>query len=194
MSATTGADYVTTSGPNGSAVGLVDINTPKYVLASKYPAIDVFGDSYVVEDLDGSLALAKVSDQTSRKIARVNLPLSQLAHASSAAISPDGRYIAYSDRTRGAVWDVATGKQIFLVRGFRSSSWTSGGKLLAEFTQIDKDQPAVIGELVPEPRLARNMSYKLPDKAHLENNYLFEWKQPNRKAGHSPLTRPPTSP
>ena len=194
MSATTGADYVTTSGPNGSAVGLVDINTPKYVLASKYPAIDVFGDSYVVEDLDGSLALAKVSDQTSRKIARVNLPLSQLAHASSAAISPDGRYIAYSDRTRGAVWDVATGKQIFLVRGFRSSSWTSGGKLLAEFTQIDKDQPAVIGELVPEPRLARNMSYKFPDKAHLENNYLFEWKQPNRKAGHSPLTRPPTSP
>jgi hypothetical protein len=79
------------------------------------------------------------------------------------------------------VWDLATGKQIFLVRGFRSSWWTPDGKLLAEFTSTDKEHPAVIGELTPEPRLAKNMTYKLPEQAHLENNHLIEWKSKNKK-------------
>jgi hypothetical protein len=114
-------------------------------------------------------------------ILSANMPLSPLATAHSAAISPDGRYLALSARTRGAVWDLATGKQIFLVRGFRSSWWTPDGKLLAEFTSTDKEHPAVIGELTPEPRLAKNMTYKLPDQAHLENNHLIEWKSANKK-------------
>jgi hypothetical protein len=105
------------------------------------------------------------------------MPLSPLAPARSASISPNGRYLALSARTRGAVWDLANGKQIFLVRGFRSSWWTPEGKLFAEFTQTDKEHPAVVAELTPVPLLAKNTTYKLPEQTHLESNHLLEWKQ-----------------
>ena len=182
MHSTTGAEYVITSGSNGATVAVVDVHATKYVLASRTPAVDIFGDSFVTENLDGSLALGRLGDQPPAHLLRANMPLSPLAPARSASISPDGRYLALSARIRGAVWDLATGKQIFLVRGFRSSWSAPDGKLLAEFTQSDKDHPPAIGELTPEPRFARNMTYKLPDQAHLENNFLLEWKSPNKKA------------
>jgi Zn-dependent protease with chaperone function/WD40 repeat protein len=177
MNATTGAEYVITSTSSEAAVGVVDVNAAKYVFASKTPAVDIIGDSFVNENLDGSLYLGKLGDKASADPLRATMPLSPLAPARSAAISPDGRYLALSARTRGAVWDLATGKQIFLVRGFRASWWTPEGRLFAEFTQTDKEHPTVVAELTPEPLLVKNTTYKLPDQAHLENNHLLEWKQ-----------------
>jgi Zn-dependent protease with chaperone function/WD40 repeat protein len=182
MTATTGAKYVLTSGFSGAAVTAVDVDATKYVFASKTPAVDIVGDSFVNENLDGSLFLGKLGEQTPAKMLRAIMPLSPLAPARSAAISPDGRYLALSARTRGAVWDLATGKQIFFVRGFRSSWWTPDGKLFVEFTKTDKDHPAVIAEFTPGPRLAKDMTYKLPDQAHLSNKYLLEWKSQSKKA------------
>ena len=121
MHSTTGAEYVITSGSNGATVAVVDVHATKYVLASRTPAVDIFGDSFVTENLDGSLALGRLGDQPPAHLLRANMPLSPLAPARSASISPDGRYLALSARIRGAVWNLATGKQIFLVRGFRSS-------------------------------------------------------------------------
>jgi len=182
MNATTAAGYVTTAGSNGSVLDVVNVKSTKYVLGAKSPAIDIFDDSFAIENLDGSIALGKLSDPNPMHILSANMPLSPLAPARSVTVSPDGRYLALSARTRGAVWDLATGKQIFLVRGFRSSWWTPEGKLLAEFTSTDKVHPTLIGELTPYPRLVKNMPYKLPDQAYLENNYVLEWKPQNKKA------------
>ncbi len=142
MHATTGAGYVITSGSNGAAVAVVDVRATKYVFAARTPAVDIFGDSFVNENLDGSLTLGRLGDQPPAHLLRANMPLSPLAPARSASISLDGRYLALSARAPWrCVGHLASGKQIFLVRGFRSSSSAPEGKLLAEFTQSDKTTP-----------------------------------------------------
>jgi hypothetical protein len=181
MDATSTDGYVTTSGSNGSVINVIDVNAAKFVLGSKSSAIDIFQDSFAIERTDGSIALGELSNPNSTHVLSANMPLSPLAPVLSAAISPDGRYLALSARTRGAVWDLTTGSQIFLVRGFRSSWWSPEGKLLAEFTSTDKAHPAIIGELTPEPRLIKSMTYELPERAHLQNNHLFEWKSQNKR-------------
>jgi WD40 repeat protein len=182
MKSATAPGFVITSGTNGGSVLIVDVNAAKPVLGFKAAAGDIIGDSFVTENPDGSLALGKLGDLAPADVLRANTQLSPLPPARTVTLSPDGRYLALSSRTRGAVWDLATGQQIFLVRGFRSSWWTPNGKLLAEFPQTDKDHPAAIGEFTPESRNSKVMAYKLPEEAHLENNYLFEWKSPNKKA------------
>ena len=37
----------------------------------------------------------------------------------AAAFSPDGRFLAFSVRSRGAIWDLSTGKQLAVIRPFR---------------------------------------------------------------------------
>ena len=181
MHATTGADLVITSGPPDSAVAVGDVSTGKYRFASRTFAVDVFGTDVVDENLDGSLVRAKLGSMDKKEMARASLSLSPLTRASAVSLSPDARYLAFSARTRGTIWDLSTGKQVMLVRGFRYPWWSSKGKLLAEFAALDKDHPRSMAELDMASRLNHRFSYKLPDKAHLESGHLLEWKVENKK-------------
>ena len=53
---------------------------------------------------------------------RIPLPLSPLGRLNSVSLSPDGKYLALSNRTRGGIWDVATGHRIILLRSFDHSA------------------------------------------------------------------------
>ncbi len=186
MSSTTGGELVITAaskdltaGSKDAAVAVADVSAARYVVASRSPAIDVFGSStarsFVSESLDGSLALTKPGSQDPKDTSHTLLSLSPLAPANAASLSPDGRYLAFSTHTRGGVWDLQTGKRAFYVRGFRSAWWTPEGKLLAEFSAHDKDL-RVVGEMTMVPQHADTLSYKLADKAYLESGHLYEWK------------------
>ena len=179
MHSTTGGDLILTDGPkdSGSPFALADINTGKYILGFRSSAVDFMGGWYVAESLNGAIGLGKLNSTDPKENLRAPLPLSPLAPATSASLSPDGRYLALSERTRGTVWDLETGKSSILVRGFQSGWWAPDGKFLAEYPAHDK-LPRMISEMVmSKPPHMEDMSYKLAEKAHLEDGHLFEWKQ-----------------
>jgi len=189
IDSTTGGEYVITSGPPGAAVAIADVFTLRMPFAAKTAAVDVVADSVVNENLDGSLYLTKLGSKTPSDAIHANLPVSQLAALRTSALSPDGRYLAISARTRGGIWDMNAGKQIFLVYGFRSCWWTPDGRLLAELSGRGADHPRAIGDLSPATKQAHTLTYKLPEKAYLGNGHLFEWKSDKRTwtfAAYSP--------
>jgi WD40 repeat protein len=184
VAATTGSDLVITSGPPDNPVALADMSTGHYVFGSRSASIDVLGTEVVHEDANGSIALIKLhEDPKNRRLAP--LTLSPLAGSVVVSISPDGRYLVSSARTRSSIWDLTTGKQIFLLRGLRYPWWSSTGKLFAELPEVDKDHPRTMSEVTMSPRGVKTVAYKLPEKAHIENGHVLEWKEEKKKNSYT---------
>jgi hypothetical protein len=57
------------------------------------------------------------------------LPRAPLGRLRAAVISPDSRFLAISDRDRGAMWDLQTGERLFHVRAFRGGWFDNAGTL-----------------------------------------------------------------
>ena len=171
MESVSAGDVVLVRDLKDYAVGVANLNTGKLLMTSKVPALDMFNESFVTENPDGSLLLAKAVDNQATAAQRLMLPLSPLGDTNTAELSPDGRYLAYSSRTRGAIWDLTTGQQVFLARGFRHAFWTTDNTILAEFREFTKDDP-IVGEMTMSPKAAKALPYKLEKTAHLESGHL----------------------
>jgi hypothetical protein len=63
----------------------------------------------------------------------VALPVPPLPPLEAGAFSADGRYLAISDRGRGAIWDLSTGKRIAATNPFRLASFDGSDKLQTRF-------------------------------------------------------------
>ena len=197
MRTTTGGEFLEVPPPKGltdtskdAVVALADVNTGKYIFASRSAAIDVFAGSTVTESLDGTLSLRRSLDQDPKAAAHASLSFSPLAASSATSLSADGRYLAFSNRKRGTVWDLQSGKQAFVARGFRGEWWTPEGKLLAEFPAHDAN-PTSIGEMTIAPPHLAAMSYKLPEKSHLGAGHIYEVEaRQGRRLGFDRLFAP----
>jgi hypothetical protein len=111
------------------AVAVLDPEQAKILFASKFPALDMWDNSLAVEDLSGGIAVGQVGVQGSKSIA---LPLGPLPLPRAALFSPDGRFLAISLKSRAAIWNLETGKQIGLMRPFRSAWMDENNHLFAQ--------------------------------------------------------------
>jgi WD40 repeat protein len=180
--ATTGTDLVITKPSQSAFLTLADLSSGKYVPSLKAGAIDAMGGQSLSESSDGSVSLFPLGATDPKLAVLARLSQSPLADTRTIAFSPDGRYLALSGRSRGGVWDVQTGKQVFLVHGFNHAWWNASGDLYTQFYARDKDHPATIGHLIPEKNLARALTYKLPDEAYLLRGHLLELKTEKTKS------------
>jgi Putative Zn-dependent protease, contains TPR repeats len=98
--------------------GILDMDTAKFVGATKVSTIDVFDKWVASESPAGGLQLGQFGTANPSLI---TLPLSPLPGMRAATISDDGKYLAFSMKNRSAIWNVETGKQILLMRPFRSA-------------------------------------------------------------------------
>jgi hypothetical protein len=69
-----------------------------------------------------------------------DLPAGPLYGMEEAAFSPDGHYLAYSSKTRSAIWDLTTDKRVSLMRPFREAYIDEQNVLHAQY-QAANQQP-----------------------------------------------------
>jgi hypothetical protein len=117
----------------------------------KLEPVDLAGDTLAVEAEHGGVSVGTLGG--SMETAAV--PVTPLPSLEAARFSADGRYLAISDRARGAVWDLSTGKQVSLTGPFRN----------AQFDGQDQLQARIAGrELKPalDPRIDRRTGKVAP--------------------------------
>jgi hypothetical protein len=114
---------------NNAAALLLDPATGKVGREFQEETVDLAARQLAAERPPGGLAVGALDG----KMENVDLPATPLATLEASAFSPNGRYLAVSDRARGAEWDLATGKRIVLSSPFRSVAADDQGKLQVQF-------------------------------------------------------------
>ncbi len=124
------------------AIGVVDLNQSKIVAASKLSAMDQWDNWLASEHPMGGLQLSQAGP--SQPTAHIVLPLGPLPGVRSAAFSPDGKFLALSLRNRSAVWNLETGKQVRLMRPFRTAWIDAGGRFWGEFPKYGQRDAEIL--------------------------------------------------
>ncbi|HKP68893.1 MAG TPA: M48 family metalloprotease [Pyrinomonadaceae bacterium] len=171
-------DFITVRPVSGAAVGVYDLKAKKYILANKKSALDVYGNVFAAERKNGEVALYTMG--TNQPIASVNLPASPLSGLRASAVSADGNWLAISDRSRGAAWNLQTGERVLHIRAFRGSHFTSDGKAYADFPKQDNVERSIalmdlknasvtaVGNLTSEDNVRQHGQYLLIRKSNEE--------------------------
>ncbi len=112
-------------------VGIFDLKQNKLIVASKKTAIDLWDNTYIAERLDGDLQVVELSSV--QPLEHVRLPDSPLGHVRASALSPDLDWLAISQKSGAAVWNLQTGQRLYYLRGFSAAYFSPDGALYADF-------------------------------------------------------------
>ncbi len=105
-------------GPVGDSPAILfEPETQKASLAFRMTSADVYGSSFASETPMGQVA---VEDLNAPHAQMVNLAIRPLRPLAAGDFSDDGKYLAYSNSTRGVVWDLTQHSQVALLRPFTS--------------------------------------------------------------------------
>jgi WD40 repeat protein len=146
-------------------VGIFDFKKNQIILASKRSAIDVWDDQYIAEKLDGDLQVFDLG--TVKAIEHAQLPDAPLGTVRADATSPDLNWLAVSQKTRGAVWNLQTGQRVYHLRGFSAAYFGPDGGLYADFPKYLATDRTLVHASLKSPDIQ-------PEKTIDENRHTVE--------------------
>ena len=128
MSKVTLGSRLVTGPTSAAAATLFDPAHGPAGLSFKLDPVDMAGDILAVEAEHGGVSTGTLGGS----MQTIQLPVTPLVSLEAGIFSADGRYLAISDRARGAVWDLSTGEQVSLTGPFRNAQFDGQDKLQAQ--------------------------------------------------------------
>lgn len=116
-----------------SAAMLADPSTGKATAGFKMDTLDVYDAWLATENERGGVT---VGELTGQQMQLADLPISPLLHIEAAEFSPDGRFLAYSSRSRSVIWDVDAHKRVALMRPFRRVRFSPDNVMFAQYREM----------------------------------------------------------
>jgi WD40 repeat protein len=176
-----GGDIVAAANPNfllirpvgDRPVGVYDVGQKKFVISNRTAALDVWGDVSASERLDSEIGLYKVGETTTTL--KLQLPLGKLGALSTFTASPDLKYVAFSGRTRGALWNLETNARLFYMRGFRNIFYAPNTTFFVEFPEFEKAEHEM-AVLSPVTMQSKSRPVEKGDEVTFFGNVLLRTK------------------
>jgi len=179
LAAATKGNYLLVRPFQESAVGVVDVAKRKAIKGAKTPALDIYDQVFVAERLTGELGL--YTTDKNQMLAAVTLPQNPLGLLRATAVSPDFKWLAVSERSRGAVWNLAEGERAVHMRGFRGGFFSEDGMFYADFPK-DKEFDRQIAALDTSRLVIASGREIKEDRAAQYGQFLLITR-PTRKGG-----------
>ena len=118
------------------ALGVMDLAKKNIFIANKESAFDIYDDMFVSERVNGELGLYRLDKNEAQSV--VILPRNSLGRIRASALSPDFKWLAVSERARGAIWNLSKGERVAHVRGFRGGYFAEDGTFYADFPKFEQ--------------------------------------------------------
>jgi hypothetical protein len=131
LASATKSPYVLTGPAEGSAAALLDPATGKIRATFPMEPADMAGEIVAHEAFGGGIEVGELGGA----LERAATPITPLYSPETVYLSRDGKFLALSDRGRGAVWDVTTGKRMELTGPYRNAVFDDNDKLEAKIHQ-----------------------------------------------------------
>jgi WD40 repeat protein len=139
-------------------VGVVDLKEKKAIMGYKSPGFDIYDQWFAGEAVGGEVGLLNMSDK--KLVANVRLPDSPLGRPKAVAFSQNGKWLAASGPTRGAIWNVETGERMFYTLAFEGAYFDQD-RFIGEFPRHEKNPPRMF-QFDPSDKSAK-LLYALPE-------------------------------
>lgn len=194
-------ELVTVRPVSNAPVGIFDVKAKKYILANKTEALDVYGDYFVSERRNGELGLYRLNRGGEKisvePVAVLELPPNQFGSLRTVAFSPDGKWLAASEKSRGAVWNLETGERVIYLRGFRGSHFGENNLIYSDFPKTEQTERSLAvmnpttGAIEPANQIAeKNLRqygrYLVTFKPNSEETKKEEAKQEKKREEKTP--------
>ena len=161
-------------------VGVYDLEKKRVVFSGRSSAMDVWGELSVSERLNGEVGIYKTGE--AKPDWTLQLPLGRLGRLETAVASPDLRWLGFSTRTRGAVWDTHNNERSLYVRGFQNATYTEGPAFFFDFPKFEKLERE-FAIMSPVTRQARTRPVKEDDDARFFGSTLLKLKHSDKSRG-----------
>lgn len=157
------------------AAGVFDPSQSKILVAWSLPTIDIWDKKIAAEDPSGGLFLSQLGEQGSTHIP---LPLGPLPWPRAGEFSQDGKYLVVSLRNRAEIWNLATGKQVKLMRPISTLWIDDQDRLFGRFPKYMDEDAAEI-EVPLGDQSTKNLG-KFGDNDEQYGNLQFDYKPMGR--------------
>ncbi len=161
-------------------LGVFDINQNRIVVASKINAMDLWDDTYIAERDDGDLQIFQLGPSIT-PLASAKLPDANLGAVHTAALSPDLNWLAVSQSSRGAIWNLRTGQRLYHFRGFSGAYFSSDGQLYADFPKHMKTDRMIGRAALNSPNVQSQRTIDEKERSVETGRYLLSVRSLNEK-------------
>jgi WD40 repeat protein len=157
----TKGDYVVLRPIKDYAAGLMDLNADKLIQASKYGAMDVYGDEMATQTPRGGVQFNSL--RPGQPVESIELPESRLGGLTDAEVTQDAKYLVVSTPQRSAIWNLETGNRLGVMRPYSRVAALPGDVMYFDFTKFE-DKPRVQGTVDLKKGTSSEATLKLPEK------------------------------
>jgi WD40 repeat protein len=161
--------------------GIMDLTQNEIVMGIDQEAIDVYDKAFASEREDGVLSLYQINGKeapTDEKeaLGKAELPESPLPQPTAAALSADQNWLAISEKSRGAIWNLDTGLRTFLSRSFQEAYFAPDNTLVVVFPKSGETERMIVRINPKGPSVVSNALLADDRNINLAGLYLVEWK------------------
>jgi hypothetical protein len=138
-------DYATIKPLANTRLGLFDLKRNTVIGAMDKAAAATWGNIIAIESVSGKILLREMAYNDVEKrldtkdISTINLPVASISNMKAAEVADNHGWMVMSSKTRGGVWNLATGERTIFTRGFNAGVVDNSGVSVADFPKFQND-------------------------------------------------------
>ncbi|HLM62356.1 MAG TPA: hypothetical protein VK308_16260, partial [Pyrinomonadaceae bacterium] len=139
IKATANPDYLIIKPLSNATMGVFDVKKSAIITGMNKADASLWGNLFAFESTSGKIVVREFQFNEAEKqmngkdVGSIEIPVASIGNLNAAQISDNFNWLVLSSKTRGGLWNLATGERKIFTRGFRSGIVANDGGGVTEF-------------------------------------------------------------